>query len=494
MIGRKFLKSGIATWAVALSSLLLPVAASAGPLDDAQTQRLLAITAQHRADLTRDALAIWGFAEVGYKEHKSLALLQERLRKAGFTVTANVAGMPTAFVASFKQGEGGPVLGVLAEFDALPGLSQAASAERRAIPGQAAGHGCGHNLFGAASVSAAISLKDWMRANGVRGEIRVFGAPAEEGGSGKVYLVRGGLFDDVDAVLHWHPSDSNDFASSPSLANISGKFRFRGVSAHAAGAPETGRSALDGVQIMNIAVEHLREHVPAGTRIHYVITNGGGAPNVVPDFAEVYYYARHKDPEVVRNVWGRIVKASQGAALASETRVENEITGGVMSLLVSKTLLGVAERNFRRVPIAPWNDAEKAFVAAVAGKPAESGAFDPVPIRRSSTEDKGGSTDVADVSWVVPTIGITTTTWVPGVPAHSWQATAASGSSIGTKGAFVAAQALALIGAELLQSPDTLAAAKAELAAQRGADFVYRPMLGDRKPALDYRDPAAGRN
>ena len=468
--------------AAALAVMTLAGAAQAAPLTDAQRAQLLAASKKQEPALSSDALAIWILAEVGYKEEKSSALLQDRLRKAGFTVRAGVAGMPTAFVASYRNGDG-PVIGILAEYDALPGLSQAAVPDRKATPGKNAAHGCGHNLFGAASVASAVALKDYMAANNVKGEVRVYGSPAEEGGAGKVYLVRDGLFNDVDAVLHWHPGDNNSYTVTPSMANISGKFRFHGISAHAAAAPDQGRSALDGVTVMNIAVEHLREHIPDKTRIHYVITAGGKAPNVVPDFAEVYYYVRQADPQIVRDVWARVVKASKGAAIATDTTSDYEITGGVYSLLPNKTLLEVAERNFSKVPIAPWDAEQTAFATQMAKNLPRAGLLDPTPLN--------GSTDVADVSWMVPTMGISTTTWVPGTPAHSWQSSAASGTSLGVKGASVAASALTLMGAELLQSPDVLAKAKAELVERRGKDFKYAAMLGDRKPALNYRDPPA---
>src|SRR4249919_3952970 len=236
------------------------------------------------------AKQIWTFAEVGYQETKSSALLQEQLRANGFSVRAGVAEIPTAFVATV--GSGKPVIAIIGEFDALPGLSQDAAPRRNALVAEGAGHGCGHNLLGTAALAAAVAVKEWLAA-GHPGTLRYYGTPAEEGGSGKVYMVRAGLFKDVDAVVAWHPSDRNESSPTTNLANITGKFRFRGVAAHAAASPEKGRSALDAVEAMDYMVNMMREHVPQDTRIHYVITNGGKAPNVVPDFAEVYYYVRH---------------------------------------------------------------------------------------------------------------------------------------------------------------------------------------------------------
>ncbi len=241
-------------------------------------------------DYKKIALQIWDYAEVGYKEVKSSALLQQTLKDNGFTVQAGVAEIPTAFVASYGSGQ--PVIGILGEFDALPGMSQEAVPEKIAIAGKAAGHACGHHLFGTASVAAGIEIKRLIEQKKLSGTIRVYGCPAEEGGSGKVYMVRAGLFKDVDVVIHWHPGDVNEVTMTSALANTSAKFRFYGLAAHAAAAPEKGRSALDAVEAMDYMVNMMREHVPQETRIHYIITNGGKAPNIVPDFAEVYYHVR----------------------------------------------------------------------------------------------------------------------------------------------------------------------------------------------------------
>ena len=250
---------------------------------------------RHADENTAMAQSIWEYAELGYLETQSSGLLQSRLSDAGFEIAAGVAGIPTAFVATFGEGE--PVIGILAEFDALPGISQAASSVRQVIDGKPDGHACGHHLFGAGSTAAALAVKHWMENNNVKGTIKLYGTPAEEGGSGKVYMVRAGLFDDVDTVLHWHPDSLNAANPATSLANKSARFKFTGISSHASAAPERGRSALDGVEVMNYMVNMMREHVPQETRIHYVITKGGEAPNVVPDLAEVYYYIRHPDAE-----------------------------------------------------------------------------------------------------------------------------------------------------------------------------------------------------
>ncbi len=245
---------------------------------------------------------------MGYQEKQSSALLQETLANAGFKITTAVAGIPTAFTAEY--GNEGPVIAILGEYDALPGLSQKAIPSKESA-GEKAGHACGHHLFGTASTAAAIAVKEWLEANNKKGRVRFYGCPAEEGGSGKVYMVRAGLFNDVDIALHWHPGAKNAASAGAALANKSAKFRFYGVSAHAAAAPHMGRSALDGVEAMNNMVNMMREHVLEDARIHYVITSGGKAPNVVPDYAEVYYYARHNKRDVVMDIFDRMVKAAE---------------------------------------------------------------------------------------------------------------------------------------------------------------------------------------
>lgn len=437
------------------------------------------------------ALKIWDYAEVGYQETKSAALLQQQLASEGFEVKAGVAGIPTAFTASY--GSGSPVIVIMGEYDALPGVSQEAIPEKKPRAGANAGHACGHHLFGAASAQAAVAIKGWMKATGQKGTIRFYGTPAEEGGSGKVYMVRAGLFNDVDVAFHWHPSDRNAVQMSSSLANKSGKFRFTGVAAHAAGAPERGRSALDGVEAMNHMVNMLREHVPDFTRIHYVITRGGEAPNVVPAFAEAYYYVRSPNRDVVREVWERVEKAAQGAALGTGTKVEWEVTGGVYELLPNEVLGRVAHENLSAVGGVKYTPEERAFALkigqTVLGRaPAPEVAEMIAPFNPTPAREGGGSTDVGDVSWTVPTVGVRTATWAPGTPSHSWQAVACGGTTMGLKGMNVAAKVLAGTAIDLFTKPELITQAKAELNRRRGADFKYESLLGNRPPALNYRD------
>jgi aminobenzoyl-glutamate utilization protein B len=439
------------------------------------------------------AQQIWEYAELGYLEQQSSGALQAELRAAGFRIETGVAGIPTAFIATWGSGE--PVIGMLAEFDALPGISQDRVPERRPHPTLEAGHACGHHLFGAGSVAAAIATKQWLEQSGTRGTIRLYGTPAEEGGAGKVYMVRAGLFDDVDVVIHWHPGSRNSASPSTSLANKSAKFRFHGVSAHAAAAPERGRSALDGVEAMNHMVNLMREHVPQETRIHYVITYGGSAPNVVPDFAEVFYYVRHPDPETVHALFERVANAAEGAALGTGTRVEHEVIHGLYAMLPNTALARAMHANLARVGGVTYDAQERRFAERIRttlgdDAPPIDAAAHVEPFRE--LVPGGGSTDVADVSWAVPTVGLSAATWVPGTAAHSWQAIAAGGISIGEKGMIVAAKSMAMTAVDLFTQPALIATAKAEHVERVGANFVYGPLLGDRAPPLDYRLPPRG--
>ncbi len=433
------------------------------------------------------AQQIWSYAEMGYQEAQSSALLQKTLNDQGFKIEAGVAEIPTAFVASF--GAGSPVIAILGEFDALPGLSQQAVPYKASNNGKA-GHACGHHLFGTASAAAAIAIKEYMEKEGKSGTIRFYGCPAEEGGSGKVYMTREGLFDDVDIALHWHADNNNSASVRPALANKSAKFRFYGVSAHAAAAPEKGRSSLDAVEAMNNMVNMMREHVTESTRIHYVITRGGEAPNVVPNFAEVYYYARHKTRDEVTRVFDRIVNAAKGAALGTGTTMEYEMIGGTHELLFNDILQPMVHKNLQTIGGYSYTEEERAFAEKISeslGQTLDTTYVEGV-MPYSENAKSGGSTDVGDVSFAVPTAGLRAATWVPGTPAHSWQAVAAGGTSIGEKGMIVAAKTIALTGMQLIDSPKVIKAAQENFIQKRGADFKYTPMLGDRKPALNYRN------
>lgn len=466
--------------------LAVGAAAIATPVCAQDVDPILQVEAQQERT-ERVAQRIWEFAELGYLETRSSGLLVDELQREGFSIRQGVAEIPTAFVAEW--GEGGPVIGLLAEFDALPGINQSSAPTRDPVAGKHAGHACGHNLFGAGSLSAAIAIRNWLEATGTPGRVRLYGTPAEEGGSGKVYMARAGLFDDADFVIDWHPADRNSAASRKSLANRSGKFRFRGVSAHAAGAPERGRSALDGVEAMNMMVNMMREHTSMDTRIHYVITDGGKAPNVVPDFAEVFYYVRHSDADEVRALWPRIEAAAKGAAMGTGTEVDWEIIHGNNPTLPLQSLQLMMDGKLRSLEPIEHTADELEWAATIRESLGEDA---PELAQAQQVEDYAvltgyGSTDVGDVSRAVPTVSVRTATWVPGTAAHSWQAVAASGHSYGAKGTQHAAKAMVLAAVELYTNPQLRETAKAEFAEARGADYVYESLLGDRKPPLDYR-------
>jgi aminobenzoyl-glutamate utilization protein B len=431
---------------------------------------------------------IWSYAELGFLETKSMNRLVGVLQSEGFTITTGVSEMPTAFLATY--GSGGPVIGILAEFDALPGLSQDSIPQRQIITEGGPGHACGHHLFGTASAAAAVTLKDWLIKNKKQGTIKLFGTPAEEGGSAKVYMVRDGLFNDVDVVLHWHPSSDNDASPESCLAIKQTMFRFYGKSAHAAAAPQAGRSALDGLEAMNYMVNLMREHVPQEARIHYIISKGGLAANVVPDFAEAEYMVRHPDARVVEQIWNRIVEAAEGAAKGTGTTMKYEVISGSFNLVPNETLSRLMYNNLKIVGGVKYTPEEAEFARKIQGtldfkvppiesaavvQPYKTGGFFPA------------STDVGDITWVVPTAGLGTATWVPGVPAHSWQAVATGGMSIGYKAMNNAAKTMAMTGIDIFNNPSIATSAKKELADYVGPEFKYKSMIGDRKPPLDFR-------
>jgi aminobenzoyl-glutamate utilization protein B len=433
---------------------------------------------------------IWEFAEVGYKETKSSNLLKTELRSNGFEIRENVAGISTAFMATWGQGK--PVIAFMGEYDALPGLSQHDAPQRQPRAAGEPGHGCGHNLFGVAAAFAAISAKEYMEQRKLPGTIRFLGTPAEEGGGGKIYMIRAGAFDGADVAVTWHPGDRNQAGLQSTLANISGKFRFHGLAAHAAAAPDAGRSALDGLLLMNHCTDMLREHVPQETRIHYIITSGGAAPNVVPDFAEAFYYARQPSMPVLDNIWSRIQKCADAGALGSETRVEMTLINSVYNLLPNDALAALFDKNLRRVGGVKYTPEEQAFAQELAKSFTRERVLplgSQEAIQPMAGEGLGGgSTDVADVSWVLPTGQFTTATFVPGTPGHSWQSTACAGSSIGRKGMLAAAKVLTLTTLDLVTDPKQIEAARASFEKRR-AGHTYRSRLpADAKPPLTYRD------
>ena len=434
---------------------------------------------------------IWANPELALAEFKACQLQADSLAADGFTITRNVGGLPTAFMAEFTQGEGGPKIGFLGEYDALPGLSQEKSPVQLPIVPDGPGHGCGHNLLGTASLAATVTIKEWLQHTGQPGTVRYYGCPAEETGEGKGFMARAGAFADLDAALTWHPGTTNTVWAGSSLAVNNIKYRFKGRTAHAAANPETGRSALDAVELMNIGVNFLREHIPDPARIHYVITNGGGAPNVVPDEAEVWYFIRSPERYQVDELTVRVRKVAEGAALMTETELTEIFQAGSYNMLTNQVLadrmqavieeLGPiefedAERDYARTIAEAFPESLRLALLKMSKEPAawlDAGLPDRTLPIRDRGETMSGSTDVSDVSWNTPTAQFSTTCFPLATPGHSWAITSTGGMSIGHKGMIHAAKVLSIVCAELFEQPDLLAAAKAEFAeATAGRPYV----------------------
>jgi aminobenzoyl-glutamate utilization protein B len=433
---------------------------------------------------------IHSLAELGYMEYESSRLLASHLQENGFSVDMGVAGIPTAFVATF--GEGSPVIGILAEYDALPGMSQDTTAFKKALVEGGAGHGCGHNLLGTGSVAGAVAISKWL-AEGHQGTVKLFGCPAEEGGGGKAYMAREGCFDGVDIALDWHPDICNLVNTEAGLANVQMRFTFHGISSHASSAPEKGRSALDAVEAFNYMMNMMREHVPDGTRIHYAITNGGKAPNVVPAEAEVLYYLRNGSREVVADLKARALKAAEGAALGTGTTMTYEVVSGNFERLYVESLAKVLQSNLEAVGGVSYDERETAYAKAML----EASGISDMSVLEKPTKVlplycdyptlKGVSSDVGNVTWVVPVASFRAATFVPAGLGHCWQFTSSGGTTIGTKGVMNVAKVLFLTAYDLYNSPATVEEVKAEFEAKRGPNFRFEPLIGDRQPPLDYR-------
>jgi aminobenzoyl-glutamate utilization protein B len=407
--------------------------------------------------LTDISDAIWDYAETALREHRSSELMQKVLAENGFTVEAGFSGMATAFRAAW--GSGKPVIGYLGEFDALPDLSQQAIPERASADGRKNGHGCGHNLLGTAALGAALALKSEMEAARLPGTVVFWGCPAEETMTGKLLMTRDGCFDTLDAAFSWHPSDINKVVDQTWLAMNTASFTFTGLTAHAAIAPERGRSALDAVELMNVGANYLREHVPSDVRFHYSVTDGGGQPNVVPDHAQSLYYVRAAKRETVDAVFERIVKVAKGAAMMTETGVDVKILTGCWHTLNNDTLLKLLHECMLTVPKPEWSGVEREFAHKLTASLHDGGCDCQACLDSEVSSLEGGeqilygSTDLADVSWVTPVGQIMTCCAPIGTRWHSWQFAASAGMSIGHKGMLYAAGVLASAGSRLVREP-----------------------------------------
>jgi aminobenzoyl-glutamate utilization protein B len=481
--------SKIAVLAAITVLVLGTAAAQAADNSHAQLMQLVDQNAAHWQQVSKQ---IWDYAELGYHETKSSDLLQEQLKAAGFRLQAGVADEPTAFIASY--GEGKPVVAILGEFDALPGLSQQPVPDRDPVKAGAPGHGCGHNLLGSGAALAAVSLQQYMQDHHIAGTLRYYGTPAEEGGSGKVYLVREGAFKDVDVVLHWHPGNENAVNNGGMLAVVSAKFTFHGVAAHAAMSPDRGRSALDAVMLMGNGIEFMREHVPSNTRIHYIISKGGVAPNIVPDLAQMDLMARSPSNTTLKEIWDRIQKIAQGAALMTGTTLEVRDIGSDANIIPNDPLASLAQKNLEEVGGYTLNAEQTKFALqlqksfGIDTPPSLDATKEIEPLKKFDPNQPAASTDVGDISWNVPTIGFSAATWPAGTAAHSWQAAATSGMSIGQQGMVVAAKAIALTAIDLFTDPALVQAAKDDFKKQTAGKNYYTAIPSNQKPLINYRN------
>jgi len=444
---------------------------------------------------------IWGMPELCYDEHRSSAEHKAMLETEGFRVTTHVAGIPTAVMGEF--GEGGPVIAILGEYDALPGLSQEAGVtEPRPVPGETRGHGCGHNLLGSASLMAAAALKDYLKANNLPGRVRYYGCPAEEGGAAKGFMVRDGAFDDVDIAITWHPASFAGVDDAISLANTRIDFSFVGRASHAAAAPHLGRSALDAVELMNVGVNYMREHMPSDARIHYAYLDAGGiAPNVVQATAKVRYLIRARNVTELNALVGRVRKIADGAALMTECSVTTRVVSAVSELVGNTALEKAMHANLARLGAPVWDDEDRATAAAFQATLSEEDVLS--AWRRVGVEPRPGevlceqvvpdgargvpmigSTDVGDVSWKVPTVQARGATCAIGTPFHSWQLTGQGKLPAAHKGMVHVAKVMAGTAVDALRNPGMVAAAKAEHAAKMAETPYVCPLAPDVKPAL----------
>jgi aminobenzoyl-glutamate utilization protein B len=460
----------------------------------------------HLVDAKKDAFEalsdrIWATPELQYAEHRSVAEHIAELERQGFRVTRNLADIPTAVMG--EAGEGGPLIAFLGEYDALPGLSQEAGiAEPRPLEPNGNGHGCGHNLLGAAALLAATAMKDWLATNRIAGRVRYYGCPAEEGGAAKTFMVRAGAFDGVDIAITWHPSAFCEVAEAVSLANTRIDFKFNGRASHAAAAPQLGRSALDAVELMNVGVNYMREHMPSDARVHYALLDAGGiAPNVVQASAKVRYLIRARELPELAKLIERVKKIAQGAALMTETSVDMKLISAVSNLLGNTPLEQAMHACYERLGPPRFDDMDRAFARKIQAMLTDDDiatAYRKVGVTRGDTalcdqivplDSKRvpmvGSTDVGDVSWVVPTVQAHCATYAIGTPGHSWQLTAQGKTPAAKKGMVHAAKVMAATGVQAIEDATLIERAKADLAARTRDHPYVCPIPADAEPPLD---------
>ncbi|WP_315721518.1 MULTISPECIES: M20 family metallopeptidase [unclassified Bradyrhizobium] len=443
---------------------------------------------------------VWSMPEVCYTEARSSAEHLAELKHQGFRITEKVAGIPTALMGEW--GEGGPVIAFMGEYDALPGLSQEAGvAEHRPIETGGHGHGCGHNLLGSAALLAATAVKDWLAANKVPGRVRYYGCPAEEGGAAKAFMVRSGAFADADIAITWHPSSFWEVVMTPSLANTRADFIFTGRTSHAAASPHLGRSALDAVELMNVGVNYMREHMPSDARVHYALLDTGGiAPNVVQAHARVRYSIRARDLPGMNELVGRVHKIAQGAAMMTETKVEMKIISAVSNILPNTPLEEALYEVMQELGPPHFDDSDRDFAGQIQAtltdkdiesvyysigmEPADKPLADFLVPLNTKRNPQIGSTDVGDVSWVVPTVQVHAPTVAIGTPFHTWQVVAQGKTPAAHKAMVQAAKAMAGLGIKALNEPALIAAAKADLTKRTTRTPYVSPLPAEVEPPL----------
>lgn len=468
-------------WGLALFCLSMP--ASAQKLSKTKKDLIQQIDS-HKDELTALSDKIWAAAEVAFEEETSSELLASYAEANGFKVTRGVAGMPTAFVATY--GSGAPVIGILGEFDALPGLSQQATPEKSPLEPGAAGHGCGHNLFGTASLAAAIAIKEQMEAGQIKGTIRFYGTPAEEKYFGKLWMIREGLFDDLDVCMDWHPSAETQAEVQSSLALVDFIVEFHGQAAHAAADPWNGRSASDALELYTTGINYFREHIKPSVRIHYHIQDGGQVVNVVPDYSKIWVRVRDSKREGLNPVYEHVKKMAEGAAIMARVDHKVSLVSGIYEILVNRTGGEAMQKNLELLGPITYTDEETAFgkkIQEATGKPQIGMDAAIKPLEPLKETPEGGSTDVGDVSWVVPTIRLGVTVAPKDTPWHSWAVVACGGMSIGHKGMLHAAKSLGMTMIDLYTNPKLLQAVKAEFKERKG-DHQYQGLIPDGPPPV----------
>ena len=467
-----------------LAVVLLILPPGAGAADIQKKEAAVASIEKHRADLISLADQIWRFAETALRETRSAKALADYAERQGFRVERGVAGMPTAFIATY--GSGRPIIGILGEYDALPGISQKASPVKEPYEEGAAGHGCGHNLFGPASLGAALALKELIAAGELKGTVRFYGTPAEEAIGGKLYMARDGLFDDLDVALAWHPEDETSADTDSSQALTDFIVEFRGKAAHAAFDPWNGRSAVDGLELFTTGLNMLREHVKPTVRIHYTILKGGDVPNVVPEYAKIWVWARDSNRAGVEDVMTRVRKIAEGAALMADVESKLTVQGGDYEMLVNMAGARLLHANLTWLGPIHYTEEEQEFARAIqraTGKELKGLDGSIQPLEENPGEPEGGSTDVADVSWIVPTLHLSVTTAPVDTPWHSWPVVATGGMSIGYKGMLQAAKTLAATMVDLFEDPAALEAVRAEFK-EKTKGQVYKGYIPDGPPPV----------